>query len=215
MAPPRGPLADERIASVLAEYDRRMAAEGATIGGLRPDEFRGRRDEFLLPVGADVGALLNALAKGLGAKTILEVGTSYGYSSVWLGEAARATGGKVVTLELSPEKAAYARAAWARAGLEGHVEVRVGDALESLRALPGPFDLVLLDLWKEFYMPCFDLFRDKLSAGAMVVADNMLYPENTREHAEAYRAHVRQSGLFDSVLLPVGSGVEISRRRAG
>jgi predicted O-methyltransferase YrrM len=215
MAPSDGPLTDERFKGVLAEYNQRLVVEDETIANLEAGDFWGRRDEFLLPVGPDTGAMLNALAKGLEAQTILEIGTSYGYSTLWFGEAARATGGKVISLELSPVKAEYARAALARAGLEGHVEVVVGDACETLRGLPGPFDLVLLDLWKELYIPCFDLFLDKLGAGAVVVADNIIWPSNTRVHAEAYRAHVRASGLFDSVLLPLGSGLEISRRHAG
>jgi predicted O-methyltransferase YrrM len=66
---------------------------------------------------------------------------------------------------------------------------------------------------KDLYIPCFDLFAPKLGAGAMVAADNMIEPSRTRPEAEAYRAHVRASGKFDSVLLPVGSGIELSRLR--
>ena len=80
--------------------------------------------------------------------------------------------------------------------------------------LAGPFDFVLLDLWKELYVPCFELFADKLSHGSIVVADNMLFPDAARAHADAYRERVRASGRFDSVLLPVGSGIELSRLRS-
>jgi predicted O-methyltransferase YrrM len=154
------------------------------------------------------------VATGLQARTILEVGTSYGYSTLWLAAAARATGGKVISLELVLAKVEYARGAVAAAGLEHHVEFRVGDARASLRELRGPFDLVLLDVWKEHYISCFELFRTTLGERACVIADNMLSPASTRHEADAYRAHVRNTGAFDSVLLPLGSGLEISRRRS-
>ncbi len=83
--------------------------------------------------------------------------------------------------------------------------------MQILRELSGPFDFVLLDVWKDLYLPCFDLFASKLSPGAIVVADNMTFPESTRQAAEAYRRRVRESRRFDSVLLPVGSGIEVSR----
>lgn len=204
---------DARIQSLLADYHARAESERKLMSELPPDQFMSRLDDFLLPVGESSGTLLNILAKSLKAKTILEIGTSYGYSTVWLAEAARETGGKVITLELSAEKSAHAKAQLGTVGLDAFVDFRVGDALETLKGVPGPIDLVLLDLWKDLYIPCFDLFAPKLGAGAMVAADNMIEPPWSRPEAEAYRAHVRASGKFDSVLLPVGSGVELSRLR--
>ncbi len=110
---------------------------------------------------------------------------------MWLAEAARATGGKVVTLDVHAGKQEYARKALDAAGLASVVEFKLGDARESIAALAGPFDFVLLDLWKDLYIPCFDLFYPKLGAGAMVVADNMIFPEFSRADAETYRKHVR------------------------
>src|SRR6185437_9009788 len=137
---------DPRVEQVLAEYDARSAKE-------RPHHEAGwdaddRRDQLLLRVGPETGRLLNILIKGARAQRILEIGTSYGYSTVWLAEAARATGGRVMTLDLAQYKQDYARERLARAGLAGEVEWHTGDALELLRKLPGPFDFVLLDLWK-------------------------------------------------------------------
>jgi predicted O-methyltransferase YrrM len=74
---------------------------------------------------------------------------------------------------------------------------------------------VLLDLWKHYYIPCFDLFYPKLAPGALVVADNMIYPETTSQHAMDYRKHVRIKRDMQSVLLPVGSGLEVSRCTRG
>jgi predicted O-methyltransferase YrrM len=204
---------DNAIESVLNEYEQRAEREDAVIADLYGrQQMLQRRDEFLLSVGRHTGTLLNILVKDSEAKRILEIGTSYGYSTIWLADAARATGGRVTTLELQPNKAEHANAQLTRAGLVSFVDFRVGDARESLAALEGPIDFVLLDLWKDLYIPCFDLVYPKLSPGAIVVADNMLQPVATVDEANRYRAHVRKHADIDTVLLPVGSGIEVSRK---
>ena len=132
---------------------------------------------------------------------------------MWLGAAARATGGKVTSLELKEYKIEHARQALTRAGLSTRVEFHAGDCLDTLRTLPGPFDFVLLDVWKDLYLPCFELVHPKLERGGIIAADNMLLPESARPHADAYRQRVRAAGDMDSVLLEVGNGIEISRKR--
>ena len=201
-------LVDPVIERVLADFERRAdeeqrrtAAPGANL------------DDLLLSVGRDAGMLLYLLATGAQSRRILELGTSYGYSTVWLAAAARATGGKVLSLELKDFKIEHARQALTRAGLSTRVEFHEGDCLETLKALPGPFDFVLLDVWKDLYLPCFELRHPKLNAGAVVVADNMLLPASARPHADAYRKRVREAGDMDSVLVEVGNGIEISRKR--
>ena len=202
---------EARIESLLAEYERRSDAERDKLAALGTPDGARHRDELLLAVGRSTGTVLNLLAKSLNARSILELGTSYGYSSVWLAEAARETGGKVITTDLVAKKSSYARDKLQTVGLAEFVEFRVGDVLEILQELPGPFDFVLLDVWKDLYVRCLELFMPKLAPGAIVVADNMIYPESAREDAAAYRARVRASRRFDSVLLPIGSGIEVSR----
>jgi len=202
---------DQKIQAVLSEYEARAAKESPHILKMSDEEWSRRRDEFMLSVGHDTGRLLNILAKGAGARRILELGSSYGYSTLWLAEAARRTGGTVFSLEINSPKQEYARATIAKAGLGGHVEFFLGDALRTIAALDGPFDFVLLDLWKDLYISCFDLFYPKLKAGAIVVADNMLRPEEYLPDALKYRRHVRSHSRIDSVLLPVGSGIELTR----
>lgn len=194
---------DEKVRGVLAEYDERARRE-ARDPGLS-------RDERLLLVGPDVGRFLNGLIKGAGATRILEIGTSYGYSGLWLAEAAASTGGKLTTLDLADYKQAYARERLARAGLAEVVEFRCGDALEIIPTLPGEFDFVLLDCWKDIYVGCLDRFFPKLAKGAIVAADNMLQPVQAREDALAYRRAVRAKPGIASVLLTLGSGIELSR----
>jgi predicted O-methyltransferase YrrM len=204
-------MMDDAVLGVLKEYDARIERERPFMENLGP-ELRNRRDEFLLAVGSDTATILNILAKSIKAKTILEIGGSYGYSTIFFAEAARATGGKVISLELVEEKVRYARERLARARLDRFVDYRIGSALETLSDLPGPFDFVLIDLWKDLYVPCLELIYDKLVPGALVAADNMLLPEMARPDAEKYQRRVRELE-FDTLLLPVGSGVELSRRR--
>jgi predicted O-methyltransferase YrrM len=205
---------DQTVAAVIEGYHPRAKAEEKLMEELPPSELVRRADEMLLPIGPATGSVLNTLIKEMGARSLLEVGTSYGYSALWLAEAARHTGGHLITLELRPEKAEHARAQLTRAGLVDHVQLKIGDALQSLDELPGPFDFVLIDLWKDLYIPVFDRVYPKLARGAVVVADNMIQPEGVRHLAKAYRQHVRASQDISSVLLPVGSGIEVSRFKA-
>jgi predicted O-methyltransferase YrrM len=203
---------DEAVSRVLAQYDDRIAAEHQLMRSSDPRQLHARRDEFLLPIGADTGRVLNILIKSAKARSILELGTSYGYSTLWLADAARDTDGTVVSLELSDHKAQFARQALARAGVADVVDIRVGSAVDTLPRLQGPFDFVLIDLWKDLYVRCLDLVYPKLAQGAFVAADNMIYPEFVRSAAAAYQQRIRQLE-FDSILLPIGSGIELSRRR--
>lgn len=202
---------DEAVCRVLTEYETRMEAENLAMRSADMAQVMLRRDEFLLPIGPDTGRVLNILIKNAKARSILELGTSYGYSTVWLAEAARETGGRVASLELADYKARHARDALARAGLADHVEIHVGSAVEILPKLAGSYDFVLIDLWKELYVTCLDLVYPKLAHGAFVAADNMIYPEVSRADAANYQRHIRRLE-FDSILLPIGSGVELSRR---
>ena len=205
------PLVDPVIERVLAEYERRADEEQRRTNFASPGT---NLDELLLSVGREAGILLYLLSTGAQSRRILELGTSYGYSTVWLAAAARATGGKVLSLELRDFKIEHARQALTRAGLSTRVEFHQGDCLETLKTLSGPFDFVLLDVWKDLYLPCFELVHPKLAPGGIIAADNMLLPEIVRPQAEAYRKRVRAAGDLDSVLLDIGNGIEISRKRS-
>jgi predicted O-methyltransferase YrrM len=204
---------DEKISAVLELYNQRMRDEQAMRrGGGGPGSPGLGIDQFLLAVGPETGQLINILAKSLKAPHILEIGTSYGYSGIWLAEAARAAGGRLTTLELQDYKSAYAREMSAKAGLAEHVDFKVGDALEAIAAMPAGIDFVLLDLWKDMYTPCLEAFYPKLNPGAIIVADNMTRPGG--EGIARYAKAIRAMPDMDSVLLPVGSGIEVSRFRA-
>jgi predicted O-methyltransferase YrrM len=202
---------DEKVEAVLTHYDQRAAKENALMQALSQEEVMQRVDEFLISIGRNTGTILNVIVNSLRAPTILELGTSYGHSTVYFAEAARAKGGKVISIDISADKQRYAREQLRMADLDAFVTFITGDALEIVASLPGPLDFVLIDLWKDLYISCFDLVYSKLSDGAYVAADNILEPEFFRAEMRAYRLHVRSRVGIESILLPVGSGIELSR----
>ena len=200
---------DERVTAVLDAYHERMGPERSQPRDEPPGGRDGGPEPRMRAGGADTGRLLNILARSLEAPTILALGTSFGYSGIWLAEAARASGGRLITMELHGYKSAFAREMAVEAGLAEHIDFRVGDAVRMIGELPGRVDFVLVDLWKDLYLPCLEAFHPKLAPGAIVVADNMLRPGN--EDVKAYGRAVRAKPGITSVLLPVGSGIEASR----
>jgi predicted O-methyltransferase YrrM len=202
-------FSDPRVQTVFERYEARLADDLARMRELGPAGFA-RRDEFLLPVGPEAGWLLHALVVARGPARILELGTSYGYSTLFLADAARAVGGKVVTMELAAYKQDFARQMLDEAGLADVVEFRCGDAVEMIRADKGAWDFVLLDIWKELYLPCFESFYPQLSEEALICSDNMIDPPAHRDSVRLYRAAVRAQPDLQTALLPVGQGIELS-----
>ncbi len=200
---------DDKVKAVLEAYHARIRDEEKARHEPNATRAGDWRDKALLAVGPDTGRLINILARSLDAPTILELGTSYGYSGIWLAEAARAKGGRLITMELADFKSVHASEMASKAGLAGHVDFKVGDAVQMISELPMGVDFVLVDLWKDLYVPCLEAFYPKLNPGAIIVADNMLRPAT--EDVKRYGRAVRAKPGITSVLLPVGSGIEISR----
>jgi predicted O-methyltransferase YrrM len=135
-----------------------------------------------MPVTPDMGTLLYLLARCIGARTIVEFGTSFGISTIFLAAAVRDNGGgRVITTEFEAAKAERARQHLARAGLETHVEIRIGDACKTLSGnVPNDIDFVLLDGAKEAYLPVLKILEPRLRKGALVSADNTDMPGASR-----------------------------------
>ncbi|HTT03266.1 MAG TPA: class I SAM-dependent methyltransferase, partial [Steroidobacteraceae bacterium] len=134
-----------------------------------------------------------------------------GYSTVWLAEAARATGGRVYSLEIDPAKVEYGRRMLHKAGLAAWVEHRVGDALATLSTVPGGMDFVLIDLWKPLYVATLEAVYPRLNAGALIAADNILLPQLYRVYSAQYQAAVKVKPGLETVTIPIGDGIELSR----
>lgn len=201
---------DARMETLLSEMEQRWQREQKEQASLPRAEAYARIDSYLLPVGPETGRLMSDLIKAGRCRTIVEVGSSYGYSTIWLADAARVSGGRVTSLELHPGKISSARASLASVDLANFVDFVEGDALAGIEALAGPIDFVLIDLWKDLYIPCLEGLAGKLAPGAMIVADNMIFPPDNAANAAAYRQRVKELGL-DTVLLPIGAGIELSR----
>ena len=198
---------DEKITAVLDTYHALIREERSKPRQEPPGQQDGGQNRFMA-VGPDTGQLINILTRSLKEPTILELGTSFGYSGIWLAAAARASGGRLVTMEKYEHKSAFARDMAEKAGLADFIEFKVGDAVQMIGEVPGGFDFVLVDLYKDLYVPCLDAFYPKLNPGAIIVADNMLGPN---PNVKVYGKAVRAKPGITSVLLPVGSGIEVSR----
>lgn len=190
------------------ERQRQAEPEGFLRGGPGVDER-------MLAVGPEAALFLNALVHATGAKAVLEVGGSMGYSTIWLAEAAEANGGQVISLEALEHKVAAIRQRAQQAGLDRTVDVRQGDALRILAELPGPFDFVLIDAWKQDYPAYFDLIFPKLKPGGLILADNITFPSPAGEGIETYLEKARTNPAARSQLIPIGNGLEMTLKLSG
>jgi predicted O-methyltransferase YrrM len=167
--------------------------------------------EIYMPVTPEAGRLLYSLVRAARPATVVEFGMSLGISAIHLASAVRDNGtGRVVTTELSAAKVATAKKTFADTGLDDLITVFEGDALDTLTAVDGPIQFVLLDGWKELYLPVTKLLEPKLSAGALIVADN-----TSMDDTKPYLDHVRDpANGYVSVNFPVreGDSMEISCR---
>ncbi|MBL0388536.1 class I SAM-dependent methyltransferase [Tumebacillus sp. ITR2] len=162
-------------------------------------------EEGLWRISFETGMLFNVLLRHSGATRILEIGTSSGYSTLFLAEAARANGGKVTTCEMSEFKIKLARDVFAKAGLAEHIELMEGNALEKIEELEGPWDFVFLDGMKDEYAFYLASLWPKVRPGGLVVADNMLSHKGYMG-IEAYKFTVDLLDDATSVTVPIGSG---------
>jgi predicted O-methyltransferase YrrM len=155
--------------AALGERGTEFSRLSAASAQERADAF----SDFYLPVTQDAGRLLYALVRATRPETVVEFGMSLGISAIHLAAAVRDNGrGRVVTTELSAAKVATAKKTFAETGLDDKITVLEGDALTTLKTLDGPVDFVLLDGWKELYVPVLELLEPRLSPGTLVVADN-------------------------------------------
>lgn len=180
-------LTDTKVASALdrmyaeAKAQREQLHDPARWQKLEGASAQERADalsDIYMPVTPEAGRLLYSLVRASRPTTVVEFGMSLGLSGLHLAAAVRDNGtGRVVTTEMSAAKIATAKKNFADAGLADLIEVLEGDALETLATLDGSVGFVLLDGWKEFYLPVVKLLEPRLSPGALVVADNTNMPD--------------------------------------
>jgi caffeoyl-CoA O-methyltransferase len=176
-------------AKILTEIQR-MRAEGRIHLGV--PEADGRR--------------LRLLAEAIGAKNVVEVGTSTGYSGLWLALGVLPTEGHITTLEIDAGRAAQARESFRRAGVERLITVVVGDAHKTVTAIQGPVDLVFMDADKDGYVDYLEKLLPLVRPGGLIVAHNANY-------APAYLERVSGRADLETVFLTQGSSMAVTLKK--
>ena len=157
----------------------------------------------------EAGRFIHIVIRAMRARRILEIGTSYGYSTLWLASAAQAHGGRVETLELDAARVAAAREYFARAGLSDVITQHQGDARQIIPTLGDDFDFIFVDAEKDDYEDYLALTLDKVVRDGLIMADNVLSHADQLQHYSEKAQHT--PGLL-SVTVPVGRGEEMSLR---
>jgi predicted O-methyltransferase YrrM len=174
-------LHDQRVAAAIDRMYAETKEQTPRLRDMRDELSTARTAQeradamssFYIPVTPEAGRLLYSLVRAARPATIVEFGMSFGISALHLAAAVRDNGsGRVVTTELSSAKIAAARQTFVDTGLDDVITILEGDALSTLAELDEPVGLVLLDGWKELYLPVLKLLEPRLSSGALVVADN-------------------------------------------
>ena len=173
---------------------------------LRDMEDYSRSHEHVYAIPREEAVFLNTLVRLRKPGRILELGTSSGYSAIWLGLAAASYGGKVDTVEFDPEKVKLATENIRKAGLEGTVLVHQADANEYLDVLEGQIAFVFMDTEKEEYLSQFMTIFPKLVQGGVLVADNAV---DLADHMRDFLDYVKSLEAAQSVTVPIGNGVEL------
>ncbi len=153
------------------------------------------------------GQFLSILIQSIKAQNVLEVGTSNGYSTIWLAAALKETGGKLITLEFDPKRAEEAQVHLREVGFDNIVEVRVGDALDEIPKCDAVFDLVFLDAEKDEYRRYLELALPNIRSGGLIVADDTV---TMRDEMPDYVEFVFNTPMLHSVDIPLDDGVILS-----
>jgi caffeoyl-CoA O-methyltransferase len=219
-------MAEPKTVAVTPEVHAYLVAHGTP-----PDAVQRSLIEATEALGAvsgmqiapEQGAFMTLLTKLVDARFAVEVGTFTGYSSICIARGL-APGGRLLCLDVSEEWTAVAREHWAQAGVEDRIELRLGPAADTLRALPAdpPIDLAFIDADKPGYRTYYDEIVERLRPGGLVLLDNVLWggavvdPSDTSENTEAIRAvndHVAADDRVDVVMLPIADGLTIARKK--
>lgn len=210
-------LFDPEVSSVLEGMhtaadrdDPALLAKAEGTGGQQRADLLA--DAFI-PVSPDAGQLLYTLVRTAGKGTVVEFGTSFGISAIYIAAALKDRGnGRLITTEIYPQKAERARQFIEQTGLMDYVDLRVGDAQETLADCAPDVSFVFLDGMKSLYLPVLKQLEPKLIAGALVVGDDLdLFPAPLASYLEYVRD---PANGYLSVMLPVGDAMELSTRIA-
>ena len=179
--------------------DRLNAEDAAQRAAHLPSSQRTRN------VDRETGRWLHLLALAMGARQMLEIGSSNAVSTIWLASAARVNGGHVTGTEILPDRAAQANANLAAAGLDEFARIVAGDARQTVAGLSGPFDLVFIDAEKDDYAGHFLALINQMRPGGLILADNVVSHD-----ISAYQDLLRERSDVETVTIPIGRGIEFT-----
>jgi caffeoyl-CoA O-methyltransferase len=194
------------------EIQRALIEETRALGGVS-----------LMQIAPEQGAFMTILARAIGAKNAVEVGTFTGYSSLCIA-AGLPDGGRLLTCDVSDEWTAIGRRYWEKAGVADKIELRIGPAVETLRALPEEptFDLGFIDADKTSYPDYYEEILARLRPGGLILVDNVLWmgrvvdataDDEQTQAIRAFNERVASDERVDAVMLPISDGLTILRRR--
>jgi predicted O-methyltransferase YrrM len=177
-------------------------------------EIKAFRSDKLVALDPDKAEFCYQLCRATNAHRIVEVGTSYGVSTLYLAAAVRDNvrrsggSGVVIGTEYEPDKARAARLHFEEAGLSDFIDLRQGDLRETLKQIDGPVDFVLMDVWIVMARPALELIAPRLKPGAIVVCDNT--QQNRSEYMDYFAFLADPANRFRTMTLPFGGGFELS-----
>jgi len=169
----------------------------------------------MLAITKDTGIFYNVLLKTHKPKKILEIGTSFGYSTLWFAGSIDKKS-KILTIEQNPKKIEIAKKNFAKAGISTMVDIKQGiakDVLTQLSKSKKQFDFIFIDADKEQYSLYFDICLPMLKKNGILAADNIIFPTRFKKHIQKYLRHIHKISSVESVTLPIGNGQEISFKK--
>lgn len=199
---------NKKIARVLHSLEKQADYE-------RENYAKIHHDKRMLAITRDTGIFYNTLLRIHKPKKILEIGTSFGYSTLWFADAI-AKNSKIITIEKNPNKIKLAKKNFQKAGVSNRIEIKEGIAKDILIQLgkskrsQKSFDFVFIDADKEEYSFYFDICLPLLKKGGIIAADNIIYPKRFKKHIKKYLEHISEIKDIQSITIPIGNGQEIS-----
>ena len=210
---------DQRLYAYLLEQ---RTPDDDLLRELRAETVAFAGERAGMQIAPEQGTFLTLIAALMGARQAIELGTFTGYSAICLARGL-AAGGRLLACDVSAESSAVARRYWERAGLAARIELRLGPALDTLRALPREplFDLAFVDADKLGYLSYYEELLPRLRPGGLLVADNVLWSGSVVDAADTdadtvalrrFNAHVSADRRVQSVMLAVADGLTLARK---
>lgn len=204
---------NKKIVQVLHSLEKRAEHEQRNYNKIH-------HDKRMLAITKDTGIFYNILLRVQKPKKILEIGTSFGYSTLWFAGAI-SKNSKIITIEKNPKKIKYAKNNFRKAGVSNMIEIKEGIARDVLIQLGKSkkskiqerFDFIFIDADKEEYPFYFDICLPMLKKGGIIAADNIIFPRRFKKHIKKYLNHISGVKNVQSITVPIGNGQEISFKK--